>query len=522
MNPSLSATHDPFSLRGVAAETVRPLSAIAATRGGGVPEARICRVFLDLVGLLVARHASGTPHGDISCNTIALDSSGQADLLLPACKTLRNADEVALRHGKPSGFNAFEQYTQDPNWPVGPWTDVYALAAVAYRLVTGQPPPAAIDRCIQDPYIALVGRGLEGYSYAFLSAIDSGLALRPVDRPQDVPALLHAMGVDNEVVIAASTTALFTGALPLETASRPEASGAARSGAGAGHSGETPAVQWVEAGSAGPAAAEQITRAARTANRRVGSNRSAIGSGALAFAARHAADAQHRMPRWLYVPAGLALAVAAVLIWLFVTNPALPKNRLVPAGSATTANVDRKDASASGNQSQPIARSDGAISVDAVLPVGVGDARVIWDDTAGNGNGNYARVDGLAANQSASPTATTTAPVEPTSDSAHSPSDHPRSEPSPAEPAGLARAESAAAPPALAAPVQSVSVNVEPWGEVFVNGIKQGVSPPLKRIALRPGTYRVAIRNPNAPAHVFKLTVTSGQAAAISHRFSAR
>lgn len=54
MNLSFGASGDLSSLRGVQASFLRPLSAIAATRGGAVPQARIARILADLAGLLAA------------------------------------------------------------------------------------------------------------------------------------------------------------------------------------------------------------------------------------------------------------------------------------------------------------------------------------------------------------------------------------------------------------------------------------------------------------------------------------
>src|SRR5712664_3096255 len=41
-----------------------------------------------------------------------------------------------------------------------------------------------------------------------------------------------------------------------------------------------------------------------------------------------------------------------------------------------------------------------------------------------------------------------------------------------------------------------------PWAEVFVDGTRQGVTPPLRAIFLRPGKHRIELRNTSFPAHV--------------------
>ena len=135
---------------GAAAVPPRPLSAIAATRAGAVPQARIRQVIAEMIAPLSALHAEGRIHGGISTDTIGLAEGGHAQLLAPASLAPRSAGDTALREGRATGFNAFEQYTDDPAWAVGPWTDIYALSAVACSLVSGTVPPSAIDRCVRD------------------------------------------------------------------------------------------------------------------------------------------------------------------------------------------------------------------------------------------------------------------------------------------------------------------------------------------------------------------------------------
>ena len=79
------------------------------------------------------------------------------------------------------------------------------------------------------------------------------------------------------------------------------------------------------------------------------------------------------------------------------------------------------------------------------------------------------------------------------------------------------RTESAAA----AVPVRDGTVNlaVTPWGEVIVDGVARGVSPPLTQISLSPGAHTIEIRNNSAPPFSVRVELRSGETISLQHRF---
>jgi hypothetical protein len=64
-----------------------------------------------------------------------------------------------------------------------------------------------------------------------------------------------------------------------------------------------------------------------------------------------------------------------------------------------------------------------------------------------------------------------------------------------------------------------VFLNITPWGEVFVNGKSQGVSPPKKFVKLDPGKYKIEVKNTSFPVHAQNLDVKPREEVTLKHRF---
>jgi class 3 adenylate cyclase len=68
-------------------------------------------------------------------------------------------------------------------------------------------------------------------------------------------------------------------------------------------------------------------------------------------------------------------------------------------------------------------------------------------------------------------------------------------------------------------PPGTLQLSVLPWGEVFIDGKKLGVSPPLHSVPITPGKHQVELRNASFPAHRQTLNVKPGESIIVSHRF---
>jgi class 3 adenylate cyclase len=94
----------------------------------------------------------------------------------------------------------------------------------------------------------------------------------------------------------------------------------------------------------------------------------------------------------------------------------------------------------------------------------------------------------------------------------------PAASPTTAKPA--AGASAAKPTPAPTEPAKGrVRLAIAPWGAVYVDGERVGVSPPLRVLELEPGTHRIEIRNTDFPRRIETVEVKPGGEAHIRHRF---
>ena len=65
----------------------------------------------------------------------------------------------------------------------------------------------------------------------------------------------------------------------------------------------------------------------------------------------------------------------------------------------------------------------------------------------------------------------------------------------------------------------TVGFTVLPWGEVYINGKRHGVAPPLREVKLNPGRYKIEIKNADFEPYVQVVDVKPGSRIRIRHRF---
>ncbi len=68
--------------------------------------------------------------------------------------------------------------------------------------------------------------------------------------------------------------------------------------------------------------------------------------------------------------------------------------------------------------------------------------------------------------------------------------------------------------------VALVDIAVTPWGEIYLDGRMQGVSPPLAELQVTPGKHEVEIRNTTFPVYTHRIEVKANERIKIMHKFA--
>ena len=149
------------------------------------------KLMTPIMQALAEVHEHGIIHRDISPDNIMVRPDGKLILLdLGAAKDLDiqgndgsvQSSQMVAKHG----FSPIEQYSKSGK--VGPWTDIYAMAATIYYCCTGILPPPATDRTIDDT-LACQPR----LTQAQFGILADCMRMRPQDRPQSMDTLLQML-----------------------------------------------------------------------------------------------------------------------------------------------------------------------------------------------------------------------------------------------------------------------------------------------------------------------------------------
>lgn len=157
-------------------------------KGPTLCEADVLSVLLPLLDGLKQIHEYGLLHRDIKPNNIYIRQDETPVLLdFGSARYAISQKSRSVTSIVSPGYAPLEQYDNESE-EQGPWTDIYAIGAVSYFMISGEPPAAATRRVMKDPLIPALKLGQGSYNKNLLTAIDWALELSEKDRPQSVDA----------------------------------------------------------------------------------------------------------------------------------------------------------------------------------------------------------------------------------------------------------------------------------------------------------------------------------------------
>ena len=188
-----------------------PLSELLRAReeeGRPFQEEDLRKVMVPLVEGLARVHAAGVLHRDIKPGNILVRREDERPVLIDFGAAKQNfAQHTKSLAPFTEGYAAIEQVGEGK---LGPWTDLYAIGAVMWRMVAGgnrpfEPPnPVKVEsrthvalRGESDPMPSARELGRGRFSERVLGAIDKCLELRESDRVQDCEELLGLLRAED-------------------------------------------------------------------------------------------------------------------------------------------------------------------------------------------------------------------------------------------------------------------------------------------------------------------------------------
>ncbi|MCP4653912.1 MAG: protein kinase [bacterium] len=155
--------------------------------GGRLPAGAAVAIMMHVMDALQELHRQDVIHRDVSPDNIYITRANQVKLLdfgsaRDALRKHSQSMDVVVKHG----YSPVEQYQKRGN--IGPWTDVYAVAATLYRVLVGEAPPESIERVRDDRIVMPRNLGIvlpDAAEQALLRA----LAVHPPDRLRSIREL---------------------------------------------------------------------------------------------------------------------------------------------------------------------------------------------------------------------------------------------------------------------------------------------------------------------------------------------
>jgi len=432
------------------------------------------------------------------------------------------------------GYAPLEQYADDPSLKQGPWTDIYAVAAVLRQAITGKPPSISVTRVFSDTMKPLRGTVSE-YSDTFLAGIDGGLAVRPEQRPQTVAEFRHSLGMTTMFSDAFAAPA-FRGAaaLVMETTERGSnstlSSSFAIAPAGDLQRATVAGSEPADRGQDSSSASGQISDSADMQPHPASSN-SGLRDASLSIDAASVGDEPARngqvtgLLRSLPRTWGLPWKILAVSFLIVIGAQVLLFWSAGDSNQEVQTRRTDSDNPANGPGSPVVAETPSPPPAAAARP-GVRPAlNAPVDSTSGAGSSGDAKSD-PREKQLLTTSSEATRIIDPdTRASGAAASASPPAAPPVAggmspQMSGTDRSPASEISASTPTRTGKLRFNITPWGDVFVDGNHYKASPPLKELTLPEGRHRIEIRNGQFTPHFAEVEVRAGANISIFHSFN--
>ena len=176
-------------------------------------ETRVKEIVLPLLEGLQAVHETGFLHRDIKPANIYIRTNGSPVLLdFGAARQAVNGSTKSLTAVLTPGYAPLEQYSGDGNQ--GPWSDIYAMGGVLFRVFTNENPPDAVSRLRNDTVPSRLAQLKGRVSESALRSVDWALALDEKQRPASVELWKRALQGKATVPVIPRATATPDSSLP--------------------------------------------------------------------------------------------------------------------------------------------------------------------------------------------------------------------------------------------------------------------------------------------------------------------
>jgi serine/threonine-protein kinase len=156
-------------------------------------------LFMPVLSTLATLHSAGIVHRGISPTTLLIGKDKKMRISGFSIPQVRS-ESSDLNPELFSGYAAIEQY-EGFNDQQGPWTDIYAFAAVIYRSLIGSTPLDAASRATNDKMM-IPGRFAEQIPAYVINALINALQILPADRIKNVDDFRNQLSASPSAVLS--------------------------------------------------------------------------------------------------------------------------------------------------------------------------------------------------------------------------------------------------------------------------------------------------------------------------------